>query len=438
MIKNLYFLFAVSFSSAAFSQGNVKERFSNYLDSLNAHHKVMGSFAFANNDQPTFIKVTGFADAEKQQKANMNTQYRIGSISKTFTAVLVMKAAEDKKLSLKAKLSDFFPEIANANQITIENLLQHRSGIHNITDEAEFLNIYTKSQTKDQLLSLIKKYPSDFAPGSKYSYSNSNYILLGLILEKVYKQSYADLIKNKISKPLKLSLTEVGGKINSNKNQAKSYQFLGIYQPLPETDMSVPIGAGSIISTPSDLLKFIIGLENGKLISKDNLTQMKNFVDNYGYGLIKANVGQYHGFGHEGAIDGFHSALYYFPESKIAVSFITNQSSGDDQDILTKMMNAASGKDFEMPGFKEISVSESILKKYEGNYKAPGFPLDIKIFVENGMLNAQATGQGAFPLKAISETEFTFETAGIKTKFDADKKTMQFSQGANNITFTKQ
>ena len=438
MVKNLCLFLALGLSSGAFSQNNVKEKFSSYLDSLNVHHKVMGSFAFAHDDQPAFVKVTGFADAEKQQKANMNTQYRIGSVSKTFTAVLVMKAVEDKKLSLNTKLSDFFPEIINADKITIENLLQHRSGIHNITGEPEFLNIYTKPQTGEQLLSFIKKYPSDFSPGSKYSYSNSNYIILGLMLEKIYKQPYAELIGNKIAKPLQLSYTEVGGKISASENQAKSYRYLGIYQALPETDMSIPIGAGNIISTPTEMLKFIIGLENGKLIAKNSLTKMKTFVDNYGFGLVKADINTYSGFGHEGAIDGFQSALYYFPESKIAVSFITNQSSYDNHDILIKMMQAAAGKDFEMPSFKGISVSENILKKYEGTYKAPNFPLDIKIFVENGILKGQATGQGAFPLKAMSETKFEFDLAGITIEFDADKNSMNFSQGANNIIFKKQ
>ncbi len=195
MFKKLLFLSAISISSVAFSQNNIREKLGNYLDSLFVHHKVMGSFAFADKDQPTFLKVVGFSDVEKQQKANMNTQYRIGSISKTFTAVLVIKAVEDKKLSLQTKLSDFYPEIPNANKITIENLLQHRTGIHNLTNEAEYWQYNTTPQTQDNLINIIKKYKSDFNPGIKFEYSNSNYILLGYILERVYKKSYAELIK---------------------------------------------------------------------------------------------------------------------------------------------------------------------------------------------------------------------------------------------------
>ncbi|STC93848.1 serine hydrolase domain-containing protein [Chryseobacterium carnipullorum] len=439
ILKKMFFIAATSVSCLVFSQNASKQKLMDYLDSLSVHHKLMGSFAIAENDRPAFLKTTGFSDAAKQQKANINTQYRIGSISKIFTAVLIMKAVEDKKLSLSTKLSLFYPEIEYADKITIGNLLQHRSGIHNLTNEEEYWTYNTKPQTEESLLSIIKKYKSDFSPGTKYVYSNSNYIILGFILEKVYEKSYIRLIKDKIARPLKLTLTEVGGKIDPSKNQALSYQYTnGNYQLSQETDMSIPVGAGNIISTPTELIKLIIGLENGKLISKNSLEQMKGFVDNYGYGIAKVPFEQYSGYGHTGGIDNFRSVLYYFPELKVAVSFVTNQSDYDNNDISIKMIQTVLGKDFKMPNFKEISVSEELLKKYEGLYKAEGFPLDIKIFSENGKLMGQATGQGKFPLQAVSENEFKFEMAGIKMKFNTAKATMDFSQGANNFTFKKQ
>ncbi|WP_415328414.1 serine hydrolase domain-containing protein [Chryseobacterium sp. MMS23-Vi53] len=439
MFKKLLLLSAIGISSIAFSQSQERQKLMDYLDSLNVHHKVMGSFAFAYKDEPTFLKVTGFSDADKQQKANINTQYRIGSISKTFTAVLIMKAIEDKKLSLTTKLSDFYPEIEKANKISIEQLLQHRTGIHNLTDDEEYFTYNTQPQTENSLISIIKKYKSDFNPGIKYEYSNSNYILLGYILEKVYKKSYAQLIQDKIAKPLKLTLTKVGGKINPAENQALSYNYEGDkYVAWQETDMSVPIGAGNIISTPTELLKFIIGLENGKLITKASLKEMKNYVDNYGFGLTKVPFGGSWGFGHNGGIDQFRSVLYYFPDLKVAISFVTNQSNYNNNDISIKMLQTATGQNFEMPEFKDVAVSTEVLKKYEGNYKTKDFPLDIKIFIENGELKGQATGQGAFPLEAVSENEFKFDMAGIKMKFNAEKGTMDFAQEANKFTFKKE
>jgi len=439
MLKKLFLLSAISVSSVAFSQNNAKEKLSNYLDSLFVHHKVMGSFAIAENDRPTFIKVVGFLDVEKQQKASVDTQYRVGSISKTFTAVLIMKAVEDKKISLDKKLSDFFPEIPNADKITIENLLQHRTGIHNLTDEAEYLQYNTKAQTESNLLNIIKKYSSDFEPGSKYAYSNSNYILLGFILEKVYKRSYAELVKNKITKPLKLTLTEVGGKIDPSKNQAQSYDYTnGKYEVSSETDMSIPIGAGNIISTPRDLLSFILGLEQGKLIKKESWEKMKNFVGNYGYGLMKVPFEKYWGLGHTGGIDNFRSVLFYFPDLKTAVAFNTNQSDMDTNEISIKMIETALGRDFKMPSFKTLEIPENVLQKYVGTYSSKDVPLKINIFIKDKKLMAQATGQSAFPLEATSNTSFKFDAAGIGIDFYPEKKQFDIKQRGTKNTFTKE
>lgn len=439
MIKKVYFLAALAFSSVVFAQTNIREKLGNYLDSLFVHHKVMGSFAFAENDQPIFLKVVGFSDVEKQQKANMNTQYRIGSISKTFTAVLVMKAVEDKKLSLDQKLSEFYPDIENAGNITIENLLQHRSGIHNLTDEAEYWQYNTQPKTEKDIVNTIRKYKSDFEPTTKFQYSNSNYILLGYILEKAYKKPYAQLIQEKIAKPLKLSLTEVGGKIDPAKNQARSYQFTnGNYQVSRETDMSIPGGAGNIVSTPTELLKFIIGLEKGKLIKKESLDKMKNFKDNYGYGLLKVPFYQYSGFGHTGGIDEFKSVLFYFPEVKVAISFITNQSDMDTNELSIKMMETATGKDFEIPGFKSIQLPESELQQFVGTYSTPDIPLKINIFIRDKKLMAQATGQSEFPLEATSKTTFKFDTAGIVIEFFPAKKQFVIIQAGMKNIFTKE
>jgi D-alanyl-D-alanine carboxypeptidase len=439
MLKKLLFLSAVGISGMALSQNNVKEKLGNYLDSLYVHHKVMGSFAFAENDRPTFIKVVGWADAGKQQKANVDTRYRIGSISKTFTAVLIMKAVEEKKIALGRKLSDFYPEIPNASRITIEHLLQHRSGIHNLTDDPGYLQYNTKPQTESSLIGIIKKYGSDFEPGSKHEYSNSNYILLGFILEKIYGKPYAELIKAKITKPLKLTLTGAGGKIDPSKNQAESYRYTnGKYEASSETDMSIPIGAGNIISTPRDLLSFMLGLEQGKLIRKESVEKMKTFTDDYGYGLVKIPFGKYWGYGHNGGIDEFRSALFYFPDLKVAAAFTVNQSDMEVNDILINLLETAAGHDFEMPSFKTFNIPENELQKFTGKYASPGIPVKFDIFIRDKKLMAQASGQGEFPLEPVSGTEFKFAPAGITVEFSPEKKQFAIMQGSRKDIFTKE
>lgn len=438
MFKKLIFLTFCGLFSLSSAQAD-RQKLSAYLDSLAVHHKAIGSYAFAVNDKPEYLKVTGFADLETKQKANMNTQYRIGSVSKIFTAVLMMKAVEEKKITLDAKLSQYYPQIKNAENISVKQLLQHRSGIHNLTDEKEYFDYHLKPHTEAEMLSIISKYPSDFSPGEKFQYSNSNYILLGYILEKIYKKSYADLIQEKIAKPLNLTLTKVGGKIDVSKNQAYSYIHNGIeLEKIPETHMTIPVGAGNLISTPTEMLQFIIALEHGKLISKASLDQMKQFQDGYGLGLVPVPFYTMSGYGHGGRIEEFRSVLYYFPKEKVGVSFVTNQSSYEINNIAVNMLRTATGMDFEMPSFKEIKVDPSILKKYEGTYKAPNFPLDIKIFEHNGRLMGQATGQGPLAFEVVSETEFKFDAAGINIKFNPGQNTFDFKQGGAQFVFTKQ
>lgn len=438
MFKKVIFLSAICVSALAFSQQNIKQKLGNYIDSLYAHHKVSGSFAIAENGNFTFQKAVGFADAEKNSKANINTQYRVGSVTKIFTAVLMMKAVEEKKISLDQKLSEFITEIPNGEKITLEQLLQHRSGIHNLTDEPEFWQYYTTPKTSIELIGIIKKYKSDFEPGSKHDYSNSNYILLGIILEKIYKTSYADLLEAKITKPLKLKLTKIGGTIDSSKNQAKSFYFEnGKYIAVPESDMSIPIGAGNIVSTPMELIKFIQALENGKLVTKESLSKMKNFVDDYGYGLVHFPYEKTFGYGHTGGIDNFRTALFYFPELKVAVAYVANQTTIDTNEIFDKMIDVTQGKDFKMPNFNSI-VSEEELQKYVGVYSSKGISLKINIFIKDKELMAQATGQSAFPLDAVSKTSFTFNMANITIDFEPEKNLFVIEQGGVKTTFIKE
>lgn len=438
MFKKVIFLSAICVSALAFSQQNIKQKLGNYIDSLYAHHKVSGSFAIAENGNFTFQKAVGFADAEKNSKANINTQYRVGSVTKIFTAVLMMKAVEEKKISLDQKLSEFITEIPNGEKITLEQLLQHRSGIHNLTDEPEFWQYYTTPKTSIELIGIIKKYKSDFEPGSKHDYSNSNYILLGIILEKIYKTSYADLLEAKITKPLRLKLTKIGGTIDSSKNQAKSFYFEnGKYIAVPESDMSIPIGAGNIVSTPMELIKFIQALENGKFVTKESLSKMKSFVDDYGYGLVHFPYEKTFGYGHTGGIDNFRTALFYFPELKVAVAYVANQTTIDTNEIFDKMIDVTQGKDFKMPNFNSI-VSEEELQKYIGVYSSKGISLKINIFIKDKELMAQATGQSAFPLDAVSKTSFTFNMANITIDFEPEKNLFVIEQGGVKTTFIKE
>ncbi|WP_345992501.1 serine hydrolase domain-containing protein [Chryseobacterium sp. Chry.R1] len=439
MLKKIFLCVSIGVFSFSFAQNIDKEKLDNYFKALDSEHKVMGSFAIADHGKIIYSNAIGFSDVEARKKADLNTVYRIGSITKTFTAVLIMKAVEDKKLTLDTPLSQFFPQIKNAEKIKVENLLNHRSGIHNFTDDALYASYYLQPVSQEKLIDIIQKAGSDFEPGAQFSYSNSNYSLLGFILEKVYKKSYAKLIEEFIAKPLQLKYTKAGGKIESLENMAHSYTYEnGNYVRSAETDMSVPLGAGNLVSTPSELIIFINALVSGKLISRESLDKMRNFKDHYGFGLAEVPFMGKTGFGHNGGIDHFSSILYYFPDGEKTFAMISNQSNFDNNNISITALSAAYGKSFEIPNFNVVNLPESELQKFTGTYATAQMPTKITIFIKDKVLMAQATGQGAFPLEATSQTSFKFDTAGIVIDFDVTKRQLLILQGGNKVKFIKE
>jgi D-alanyl-D-alanine carboxypeptidase len=181
---------------------------------------------------------------------------------------------EEQKLSLDTHLSIFYPQVKNAEKITIEQLLRHRSGIFNFT-EVEGQEIWDQEfHTEAEFVNHIKNEKSNFEPNTAYEYSNTNYALLGFILEKVYQKSYAALLQEKICKPLKLSNTYFSAETDPNKHEAISYNIQNRYIENSKVNFSNHPGSGGIATTAVELNRFLSGLFEGKLISKESLVLM--------------------------------------------------------------------------------------------------------------------------------------------------------------------
>lgn len=409
-----------------------------YFQALETNNKFMGSVALSQNGKLIYTKAIGFSDIETQTKPNENTKYRIGSITKTFTTVLVFKAIEEKKLKLTDKIDAYFPAIKNAQKITIGNLLYHRSGIHSFTDNEDYLTWNTQPKTEKELTEIIVKCGSDFEPDSKAQYSNSNFVLLTFILQKVFKKSYDKILEDNILKPLGLKNTYVGKKISLTNNECNSYKFAGNWIKEAETDMSVPLGAGAIVSTPGDLTKFAEALFNGKLISNESVEQMKALKDNYGMGLFKIPFYNKTGFGHTGGIDAFSSVFSYFPEDKISFALTSNGTNYNNNNISIAVLSSIYNKPYEIPGFKNYEVTTEDLDKYLGIYSSNDIPLKITITKNDKTLIAQATGQPPFGLEATDKDKFKFDQAGVIMEFSPADKKMILKQGGATYNYTKE
>jgi CubicO group peptidase (beta-lactamase class C family) len=429
-------MFFIIFSTTSFAQ-NDWAKLDSLFTLLESNNKFMGSVAISEGGKILYSKSVGITDLYSKKRASDATKYRIGSISKMFTATLIFKAVEENKLTLEQTIATYFPTVPNADKITVSNLLNHRSGIYNITNSGNYWTYYTQPKTQAEMVAIIAKTKSDFEPDSKADYSNSNYILLSYILEKVYNKSYGEILTGKITKPLNLKNTYLGNRISLGKNECYSFTYTEEWKTEKETDPSIPLGAGAIVSNPTDLTLFIESLFAGKLISKKSLAQMTQIKEGYGMGVFQVPFDQRKGFGHTGGIDGFSSSLGYFPDSNVSVALNSNGNNFDNNQIMIALLSTYYALPFEMPSFKTVALTEEELDKYLGNFASEELAMTIKITRKADKLFAQATGQGEFPLDATKTDTFEFLAAGIKLKFDLANQQMTLHQGGKSFIFRK-
>jgi D-alanyl-D-alanine carboxypeptidase len=436
-------IFTLSFLSlaalTAFSQNFGAQKLDSLFQVLKKKDKFMGSIAVAQNGKTIYSNAIGYSDLASAKEATAATKYRIGSISKMFTATLVLKAIEEKKLSLNITIDRYFPQIENAKKITIENLLNHRSGIHNFTDDGDYLAYNTQPKTEKQMVEIIAKGKSDFEPNSKAKYSNANYVLLSYILQKAYKKDYASILNEKIVRPLGLKNTYSGTrKTNILNNESYSYHFKNQWIKEDETDLSIPMGAGALIASPTDLTIFITSLFEQKIVTQKSLALMKTIKNGYGMGLFDLSHSDTKSYGHDGAIDRFQSIVAYYPEEKLAIAISSNGSIYKIPNILACAESSYFNTPFEIPTFENLAVASEILETYVGTYSSGQIPIKINITNKENQLFAQATGQAGFALEATAPTIFKFDQAGIVLEFKQEHKQMTLKQGGKEFLFKKE
>ncbi|GIQ60025.1 D-Ala-D-Ala carboxypeptidase [Flavobacterium collinsii] len=425
-------------TTSGFSQTFNSKKLDSLFAILEKNSKYMGSIAISENGKTIYTKSIGFDDIANAKKSNIQTKYRIGSISKTFTASLILKAAEENKINLNQTIDKYFPTVKNAKTITISNLLNHRSGIYDFTDDEDYLKWNTQFKSRAKMIEHISAGTIVFEPDTKGEYSNSNYILLSYILEDIYKKPYGEILSLKITKPLHLKNTYLGGKISLNNNECYSYTLEGKWNKESETDASIPLGAGAVVSNPTDLNLFYENLFAGKVVSIEHLNQMKTIKDKFGMGLFGFPYYERKSYGHTGGIDGFRSFAGYFPNEKLALALTSNGMGYDNNNIMLCALNSYFNKPFKMPVFSNVAITSATLDSYSGTYGSLQIPLKISISNKDNTLIAQSTGQPSFPLEATAVNIFKFDTAGIILEFNSEKKEMTLKQGGKDYLFSKE
>lgn len=436
MKKQLSILF-LFLSLTTFAQEASLARIDSLLSYLNEHDKFMGSVCIMQGDEVVFKQAYGYSEAIKGIRANAGTKYKIGSVTKTFTATMIMQLIEEKKILLTTKLSRFFPKIENADKITIEHLLYQRTGIKDYySADTTLADVLGKPNMRALIMKKIENYASTFEPDSKHELSHSNYFILGEIIEKVTKKTYAENLKNRITGKLYLKNTYyTSEKADITKRESYSYTFNGEYwDKIDERSNDVFFSSGGIISTPEDLTKFIRELFKGTLVSPASVEIMKTLKDTYGMALIRFPFGERKFFGHNGKIEGFEAIMGYYKQDDMTISLISNGVNFSQNDIMLGILSIYYKSPFRFPIFETLNPEK--IKDYVGNYVSKDIALKVAIFEKNGALFAQATGQPEFPLTYASEDLFYFQAGGIEIDFT--KESFVLKQGRNKFNFTKE
>jgi D-alanyl-D-alanine carboxypeptidase len=435
-------LLTLALSATGSAQTPDKAKLDQFLDRLAEKNKAMGSLSIARDGKVVYARAIGYSQITGTEKRLLTTasRFRIGSITKMFTAVLIYQLAEEGKLKLTDTVDKFFPEVPNSKKITIAQILAHRSGIHDsILDKNLRLSPSTNAISKAEMLALIAKGTPDFEPDTKHSYSNSGYLLLGLIFEKVTGKTYGEGLKERITSRIGLADTYVAtGNIDVSNKESLTYLNLGgEWKQMPETHPSLLFSAGAIVSTPNDLARFIHALFEKKLISQESLASMKTMRDGEGVGMEPFAFAGKSFYGHTGGADNYGAWLAYLPEEKLAVAYTTNAKVFPVGDIVSGIVDIYYNQPFQIPTFESVAVSPEVLDRYVGVYSTPGAPVKLTITRKGSTLYFQPPNESAVALEATAQDTFKIEGA-VVLEFDSAKNQMKIIRRGGERVFTKE
>ncbi len=395
-------------------------RMDQLVQSYVASHQFMGSVLVARDTQVLYNKGFGSANLEWDVPNSPATKFRLGSVTKQFTAASILLLEERGKLSVSDPVKKYLADAPAAwDKITIFHLLTHSSGIPNFTGFPDYAKLEPFAATSEQLVARFRDKPLDFEPGDKMQYSNSGYVLLGHLIEKITGDSYEKFVRLNIF--LFLGMKDSGYDSNSAiiPHRASGYVRAGDrFENAGFIHMSVPHGAGALYSTTEDLLKWEQGLFGGKLLRAESLQKMTTpFKNNYAFGLMVETTGGRKVISHGGGIEGFNTQLAYYPDDKLTVVVLGNVNGSAPADIAGKLAALAHGDKVILPGErKEITLDPKTLARYVGAYEmAPGVAMLITL--ENNQLFSKLGNQQAIEIFPESPAMFFPKVVDAQLEF---------------------
>ena len=422
-------VFAQGRAGAVASAQDIAARADEYLTAAMRVSRFSGSVLLARDGRPLFSKGYGMANYELGVPNTPQTVFRLGSITKGFTAAAVMMLQERGKLRVDDRICSHLSDCPAAWQpITIRHLLLHTSGITGYTELPDYPKTMTLAVTHESLMARFRDRPLEFSPGEKYQYSNSGYYLLGVIIERESGRSYADFLQENIFQPLGMTSSGYDSGRRIIKNRASGYVTQGeaLLNALP-IDMSIPYAAGAITSTVDDLLRWDQALYTDRLLSRASLDEMFTpSIEDRGYGWAIRRRFERQVIEHDGSVNGFYASLSRFTADRVAVIVLGNNGSLSTRTMADALSAIVFGAPYKLPQeHRVITVDAGTLAKYVGQYQfPPDAPLAANavhtVTLENGRLMRQVNEAPNVEMFAESETEFFLKGADVQVIFTLD------------------
>jgi CubicO group peptidase (beta-lactamase class C family) len=398
-------------------------RMEQVIQSYTGEHQFMGSVLVAKGTEILLSKGYGSADLEWDVPNSPTTKFRLGSVTKQFTAASIFLLQERGKLKVDDPVKNYMPDAPAAwDKVTIFNLLTHTSGIPNFTSFPEYPKWEPFATTAAEAVARFRDKPLDFAPGEKWSYSNSGYLLLGYLIEKITGGSYEQFLRENIFVPLQMK--DSGYDSNSAVILRRASGYVPGKNGLENAgyiNMTIPHAAGALYSTTEDLLKWEQGLFGGKLLTAASLDKMTMpFKSDYACGLFVATKNRRKAIEHGGGIEGFNTQLTYYPEDKLTVVVLANLNGQAPGEIAAKLAAVAHGETVKSTSErKEIALDRKVLAPYVGTYELMA-GTNMLITLEGNQLSEKLGAQPSIPIFPESESSFFLKVVDAQIEFVKD------------------
>lgn len=428
MKKAILIVLLWSISTATSYAQSLTEKLDQLFESAYNPRKSGAAILISKDGKTIYQNQIGLANVEYQIPISTKTKFHIGSITKQFTAASILLLEQDGKLAINDPISKYLPSMpADKKTLTIAQLLAHTSGFKDYPQIPEIRSQIRNNLSPKQLIALVNEVALEFEQGTELSYSNSGYVLLGVLIEAISGQDYGSFLENRIFKKLDMNSTSVNNYEAIVANRAIGYSEDENDQLIHATFHTSPFSAGAIISTVEDLNIWAIGLYQGQIISAKSLKKMlrNNLLRNgqetdNGFGWEINEIADMPCFEHSGFVPGYKSNSIYIPEQNIYIVVMQNNEYGSPTPTMINAAALVAGKPY--PRLKDAKqLSEAAIKNISGTYELEGGEERI-IFKNEDGFHIKALGGQASTLYASDETTLFYREGYRQISFKKSKE----------------